>query len=385
MKTHVLILALFLVTVLNLQAQTVSTTTISGSLRVNDSLQVLNNISSSGDITSTGEIVSMDTMRAQKDVLVDGNAQIGNNLLVSGSTELNALRVNGAMILQSTAPASMDPCVSLLVGIPALNGGQQLVALNPADALGLEAQVESSPCPTPPVIPFTWQTYGNHVNTNNRWIGTIENYDFNIKTNNTFQFVCKANGDIGLGAFGGTSYNTTGKKYRLFVANNGEISAGIQDASGKYPFVVKPNGATSIGIPASTGPTTSYMLQVGGAVNIGDPFPANSAYLLTVNGRIGAREIKVSIQNPWPDYVFEKNYVLKSLEALEEYIIKHKHLPGIPDAKSLESEACGLDIANMQAMQMEKIEEIYLHLIELSKEVKELKKENELLKRKLRE
>lgn len=370
---------------MNLQAQTVSTTTISGSLRVNDSLQVLHNISSKGDITSTGEIVSMDTMRAQKDVLVDGNAQIGNNLLVSGSTELNALRVNGTMILQNTVPLSLAPCISLLVGIPAINGGQQLATLNPAEALGLEAQMEANPCPTPPVIPFAWQTYGNHVNTNNRWIGTIENYDFNIKTNNTFQLVCKANGDIGLGAFGGTTYNTTGKKYRFFIANNGEISAGIQDASGKYPFVVKPNGATSIGITASTGPTTSYMLQVGGAVNIGDPFPANSAYLLTVNGRIGAREIKVSIQNPWPDYVFEKNYVPKSLEAVEEYVTKHKHLPGIPDAKSLESDACGLDIANMQTLQMEKIEEIYLHLIELSKEVKELKKENELLKGKLTE
>jgi hypothetical protein len=99
-----------------------------------------------------------------------------------------------------------------------------------------------------------------------------------------------------------------------------------------------------------------------------------------VNGRIGAREIKVSIQNPWPDYVFEKGYIPKSLEAVEEYITKHKHLPGIPDAKSLETEACGLDIAYMQGLQMEKIEEIYLHLIELGKEVKELKKENALLK-----
>lgn len=385
MKTHVSILALSLISALNLKAQTVSTTTISGSLRVNDSLRVLNSITSTGDITSSGEIVARDTMRAQKDVLVDGNAQIGTNLLVSGNTELNTLRVNGNLFLQNPLPAAVNPCISLLVGIPALNGGQQIAALSPADALGLEAQIEANPCPTPPVIPFAWQTYGNHVNTNNRWIGTIENYDFNIKTNNTFQLVCKANGDIGLGAFGGTTYHTNGKKYRLFVASNGEISAGIQDASGKYPFVVKPNGATSIGIPNSTAPINSYMLQVGGAVNIGDPFPANSAYLLTVNGRIGAREIKVSIQNLWPDYVFEKGYAPKSLEAVEAYIAEHKHLPGIPDAKSLENETCGLDIGNMQALQMEKIEEIYLHLIELSKEVKELKKENAILRRTLRE
>lgn len=382
MKTHASILALFLGAFFGLQAQTVSTTTISGSLRVNDSLQVLSNIHSTGDITSRGEIIASDTIRAQKDVLVDGNAQIGNNLQVTGSTTLNALRVNGPLVIPGASVSLPDPCFNLMVAVPATNGGQQLASLSPLDVAGLEAQMEINPCPSPPAIPFTWQTYGNHVNSGNRWIGTIENQDFNIKTNNTFQLICKANGDIGLGAFGGNAVNTNGKKYRLFVASNGEISAGSQDASGKYPFVIKPNGATSIGIPAST-TNTSYMLQVYGAVNIGDPFPTNSAYLMTVNGRIGAREIKVSIQNPWPDYVFKKGYKPQSLEWIEAYIIKHKHLPGVPDAKSLTEEECGLDLAHMQSIQMEKIEEIYLHLIKLDKELKELKKENEKLKQQM--
>lgn len=357
MKTHASTLALILVMSLKLQSQTVSTTTISGSLRVNDSLRVLNSINSSGDITSSGEIVARDTMRAQKDVLVDGNAQIGNNLKVSGSTELNTLRVNGPMFLQSTLPVSPDPCISLLVGIPAINGGQQLATLSPADALGLEAQMEVNPCPTPPVIPFAWQTYGNHVNTNNRWIGTIENYDFNIKTNNAFQFVCKANGDIGLGAFGGTTYNTTGKKYRLFVANSGEISAGIQDASGKYPFVVKPNGATSIGFARP---------KVGGLA---------ASAMLSVDGLILAKEVKVAIANThWADYVFTCNYILKPLDEVEAYIVRHKHLPEVPSEAQVNEE--GINLADMNATLLKKIEELTLYLIEQNKRLEKLEKEN---------
>lgn len=381
MKTHAF-LFFCLITTIGLQAQSVSTTTISGSLRIMDSLQVSRNINTTSNITSSGEVVAMDTIRAQKDVLVDGNANIGNNLNVSGFANLHALRVGGPISFQPAAPHPFtDPCISLLVAVPDSNGGQQLTALSPAETMAIEDLAEADPCPQPPAIPFTWQTYGNHVSSGNRWIGTIENHDFNIKTNNTFLVVCKANGDIGLGAFGGNNINSNGKKYRFFIANSGELSAGLQDAAGKYPFVVKPNGALSIGTSTST-TASPYMLDVNGTVNIGTAFPTSSPYMLTVNGRIGAREIKVSIQNPWPDYVFHKGYRLKPLEEVQEYIRTHKHLPGVPDAESLSQELCGLDLAQMQGIQMEKIEEIYLHLIELNKEVQKLKQENELLKHK---
>ncbi len=100
--------------------------------------------------------------------------------------------------------------------------------------------------------------------------------------------------------------------------------------------------------------------------------------------KIGAREIKVSIQNPWPDYVFNKTYNLQSLEGVEKYIKQNQHLPNIPSAKELNKDVLGLDLAKMQGLQMEKIEEIYLHLIELNKQIKELKKENEELKKQIK-
>jgi hypothetical protein len=103
--------------------------------------------------------------------------------------------------------------------------------------------------------------------------------------------------------------------------------------------------------------------------------------MLTVNGKIGARSIRVSLQSPWPDYVFSKSYNLQSLEGIEKYIDKNAHLPNIPSAKELSKDELGLDLAHMQGLQMEKIEEIYLHLINLNKQIQALKKENEELKK----
>jgi hypothetical protein len=68
------------------------------------------------------------------------------------------------------------------------------------------------------------------------------------------------------------------------------------------------------------------------------------------------------------------------LEKVEQYIQKNEHLPGIPSAKELKSEELGLDLANMHGLQMEKIENIYLYLIQMNEEIKGLKKENEELK-----
>jgi hypothetical protein len=71
-----------------------------------------------------------------------------------------------------------------------------------------------------------------------------------------------------------------------------------------------------------------------------------------------------------PDYVFAKNYTLKSLDEVEDFIKKNNHLPGIPSAKTIETN--GLSVGEMQKMQMEKIEELTLYIIELKKEIEKL-------------
>ncbi|MFT3702268.1 MAG: hypothetical protein QM802_07855 [Agriterribacter sp.] len=110
-------------------------------------------------------------------------------------------------------------------------------------------------------------------------------------------------------------------------------------------------------------------------VGIGTTTPA---YKLDVCGTIRAKEVRV--ETGWCDYVFEKDYKLRSIEELEKYINDNKHLPGIAPAETVEKE--GLKVAEMNKAMMEKIEELSLYVIQLSKENKKLQAEVEALKQK---
>ncbi len=99
---------------------------------------------------------------------------------------------------------------------------------------------------------------------------------------------------------------------------------------------------------------------------------------LNVNGELTAKKVTVTLDG-FPDHVFEKDYQLKSLEELEQYINENKHLPGVPSEKEVEKK--GLSLGDMQATLLEKIEELTLYLFELKKENKALKEEIKEIKK----
>jgi hypothetical protein len=103
-------------------------------------------------------------------------------------------------------------------------------------------------------------------------------------------------------------------------------------------------------------------------------------YKLYVEKGILTEKVKVAIASSlaWADYVFAKDYKLKSLAEVEAFVKENKHLPNIPSASELVKE--GLNLGEMQAKQMEKIEELTLYMIEMKKEIDSLKKQNELFK-----
>jgi hypothetical protein len=82
-----------------------------------------------------------------------------------------------------------------------------------------------------------------------------------------------------------------------------------------------------------------------------------------------------------PDYVFEKGYKLRSLEATERFVKEKRHLPGIPSAKEMSTK--GVDLAEMNLKLLKKVEELTLHMIALDKELKVQKKNNTRLERKV--
>ncbi|WP_343567603.1 hypothetical protein [Sphingobacterium sp.] len=103
----------------------------------------------------------------------------------------------------------------------------------------------------------------------------------------------------------------------------------------------------------------------GGNVGIGT---SNPQAKLAVEGNILAKEIKVKTDINVPDYVFEPDYDLKSLEEIESYVKANKHLPEIPSAKQIQTD--GLDLAEMNLLLLKKVEEMTLQLIQMNNEMK---------------
>jgi len=113
-----------------------------------------------------------------------------------------------------------------------------------------------------------------------------------------------------------------------------------------------------------------------GNVGIGTTNPLAK---LSVNGNIFASEVKVKTDISVPDYVFEENYKLRTLEETNAYIKEHKHLPEIPSAAEIGEN--GFKLGDMDMKLLKKVEELTLYLIQMQEEIKQLKKENQELRK----
>lgn len=90
---------------------------------------------------------------------------------------------------------------------------------------------------------------------------------------------------------------------------------------------------------------------------------------LAINGRMHSREVRVDIIG-WPDYVFEEDYNLPSLEEVKSYIQQKGHLIGIPSAATIETQ--GLPVGDIQKRLLEKIEELTLYILQNERRVRAL-------------
>ncbi|MBL6663721.1 MAG: hypothetical protein ISP71_06415 [Flavobacteriales bacterium] len=195
---------------------------------------------------------------------------------------------------------------------------------------------------------YGWKMGGNaNTNPSVHFLGTTDNGDLQLRSNNDLGIIVKNNGRIGVNI-----ENPLGLLH---------INSDINDVQGT-------NAIDDFAI-------------MGSLVGIGTHNPSE---LLHVNGNI-----MVSSAFNTPDYVFEKYYTNNmssqpeyefiDLEKVKEFTKQNLHLPNVPSRADLQKKG-GMILNKAIEMNLEKIEELFLHSFELSRKIKALKSEIELLK-----
>lgn len=95
-------------------------------------------------------------------------------------------------------------------------------------------------------------------------------------------------------------------------------------------------------------------------------------YDFAVQGKTITEEVKVALVTNWPDFVFRNNYELRTLQEVESHINENGHLAEIPS--EAEVIANGINLGEMDAKLLLKIEELTLYLIQQNKENQEQRK-----------
>jgi hypothetical protein len=118
------------------------------------------------------------------------------------------------------------------------------------------------------------------------------------------------------------------------------------------------------------GSKTAMSIDHNGKVGIGT---TNPNHKLEVIGTIKANILKSNAYT-WSDFVFESEYKLPTLRDVENHIKEKGHLKDIPSASEVQKN--GINLGEMDAKLLQKIEELTLYTIDQQKEIEELKKQN---------
>ena len=124
-----------------------------------------------------------------------------------------------------------------------------------------------------------------------------------------------------------------------------------------------------------------FTVYGNGRTIIGNNDYPYSGYLLTVAGKVKAREVWVTA-TAGADFVFVEGYDLPKLGDIEDFITENKHLPDIPSAKQMIED--GLNMGDMQIKMLQKIEELTLYVIEQQKQIERQNNEIKELKNKMK-
>jgi hypothetical protein len=216
-------------------------------------------------------------------------------------------------------------------------------------------------------------------------IGTTSSTNTFILRNSLLDTIMRVRDDgrMGIG-YNGTSYGRTinlgGTGINFYTSNEAAFGGAIfptdtslvlwSNSGANNYLVFQPSwGNTGIGTY-----TPNAKFHLNGAMLVGN----NSAriatgYEVSVDGEIMCENLVMQNSTTWPDYVFENDYKLMPLADLEKSIRENKHLPNVPSAAEISK--TGINMQVITKAHMEKIEELTLYIIQLKKEIDQLRGE----------
>lgn len=211
--------------------------------------------------------------------------------------------------------------------------------------------------------------------------------------NNTIDFHANHLTAKELAIYSGESLNGVGISH-IYWQGHYLIMGSPKGAYAHNSLVLRPGGATngvlenSFEIDAANGidnyetrirfVTTGNSFINAGNVGIGTKNPQNK---LDVNGTIHSKEVKVDMDN-WSDFVFKKKYNLPTLLEVEKHIKENGYLENIPSEKQVIEN--GLNLGEMDAKLLQKIEELTLYIIDLNKKLELQNQEITEMKKRLK-
>lgn len=307
-------------------------------LQVNGSIVVDSSLTVKDSVIMEDNLHVYEKLTLEKDALLRENVYVGNSLQVAGESYSNGTAffnekvfLNSLDTLDSQAIASFGDTMSMTDKPGVLFVDENGKVLK-GGAKALTAMLYQSPCKTDP----------NGNVTNPTWLNGL----------NKIYSPCAR-----VGIFNSEPRVSLDVSGNAFVT---KLALGSADPVQQIAYFHLKVGSTV----SATSASTIFVIE------------NNQRKLMQLNnqGLLNVREVKVDLES-WPDYVFEKNYILRPLSEVKKFIDENKHLPNVPSAKEIEEN--GLNLGEGNKLLIEKVEELTLYLIQLEEN---LKHQEELLK-----
>ena len=191
---------------------------------------------------------------------------------------------------------------------------------------------------------------------------------FIVRTDGSDRFTVNNNGNATLGTPSEGGLLTVDGVYTGIVMKTGGLTRMTMVAAGLNPEIT----GSGSGVFRIRNNNDGMYLYSNGQISIGGGGAVASGYTVSVEGKLIATTVTSLPFGSWPDYVFEKDYTLRTLPELKEFIQTYKHLPNVPSAAEIEKE--GVKLAEISKAMIEKIEELTLYILRQQEQIDELKK-----------